>query len=131
MALLNRVTPGQRPPEEARERVGCNGHPARFYVLSAWDRKVARRAAAIAALVALLALAVVAATDEGAPWSQRVGMVAALLPIAGSIGAIAAIRIAERRGELCALAAIGVDPVRAVRGAVLGGVVLGLIGPLL
>ncbi len=100
-------------------------------MLSAWDRRVAQRAAAIAALVALVTLVVVAATDEGAPFARRAGMVAALLPVAGSLGAFAAIRIAEGRGELRALFAIGVDPVRACRGAVTGGVALALIGPLL
>lgn len=100
-------------------------------MLSAWDRRLARRAAALSAITAIVTAVVVATTDEGAPWSRRSGMIAALLPIAGSLGALAAIRIAAGRGEIRALAAIGVDPVRAARGAVAGGVALAIAGPLL
>lgn len=100
-------------------------------MLSAWDRRLARRAAALSGLTALVTLLVVATTDEGASAALRIGMVAALLPVAGSIGALAALRIAEGRGELRALAALGVDPVRAARGAILGGVALAIVGPAL
>jgi hypothetical protein len=97
----------------------------------AWDYQLARRAAAISGLIGLLTLLVVATTDEGAPAARRLGMVAALLPIAGSVGAFSALRIAAGRGEIRALAAIGVDPLRAARGAILGGVAVALLGPML
>jgi hypothetical protein len=98
---------------------------------SAWDRKLALRAAALAGITALFTLLIIAATDEGAPFTRRLGMASALGPIAGAVGALAAIRIAAGRGELRALAAIGVEPARAVRGAILGGVLLAAIGPAL
>lgn len=100
-------------------------------MLSPYDRSLARRALAIAALTALLALVVIATTDEGATWAVRVGMLAALTPVAGALGALAALRLATARGEIRALAALGVDPARAARGAVLGGVLASALGPLL
>jgi hypothetical protein len=98
---------------------------------SAWDVRLARRAAAIAGITALFTLLIIAATDEGAPFARRLGMAAALGPIAGAVGALAAIRIAAGRGELRALAAIGADPVRAARGAIVGGVLIAALGPAL
>ena len=98
---------------------------------SAWDRRLALRAAALAGLTALFTLLVIAATDEGAPFAQRLGMASALGPIAGAVGALGAIRLAAGRGELRALAAIGVEPARAARGAIAGGVLLAAIGPAL
>ncbi len=81
-------------------------------------------------MVVAVTLLVVAATDEGGPWIQRFGMTAALAPVAGALGAIAAVRIAAARGELRALAAVGVTPGRATLGAVVGGVAVGIAGPL-
>jgi hypothetical protein len=98
---------------------------------SAWDRTLALRAAALAGITALFTLLVIVATDEGAPFARRLGMAAALGPIAGAVGALGAIRIAAGRGELRALAACGANPVRAVRGAILGGVLLAALGPAL
>jgi hypothetical protein len=100
-------------------------------MLSPYDWSLARRAAAIASLATLLALVVIATTDEGAPWTTRAGVLAALAPVAGAIGALSALRLASARGEIRALAALGVAPTRAASGAVLGGVVLGGLGPLL
>lgn len=97
---------------------------------SPWDLRLGRRAAALAALTALVALLVTVATDEGGPWSRRVAMAAALSPVAGAIGVFAALRIAESRGELRALAAIGGDPRRIARGAIVACVLVGLLGPL-
>jgi hypothetical protein len=56
-------------------------------------------------------------------------MLAALLPVAGTLGVLGAMRVAAARGELRALAAIGVEPQRAAAGAVAGGAALGMIGP--
>jgi hypothetical protein len=91
---------------------------------------MARRAAAIAAVATLVVLLVVAATDAGGPWSSRLGMTAALAPLVGALGAFWAVRIADARGELLALAAVGADPGRAVIGAVLGGTAIGVVGAL-
>src|SRR5262245_29653924 len=77
----------------------------------------------------LVTCVVVTTTDEGAPWARRIGMIVALVPVAAALGTFAAGRVARARGELSALAAVGVAPLRARRGAVLGGVVLGLAGP--
>lgn len=100
-------------------------------MISAWDRKLALRALALAGITALGTLLVIVATDEGAPFARRLGMAAALGPIAGAVGALGAIRLAAGRGELRALAACGADPVRAARGAVAGGVLLAALGPAL
>jgi len=97
---------------------------------AAWDRSLGRRAATIGAVAIAVTLLVVAATDAGGPWSLRLGMTAALAPLCGALGTLAAARIAAGRGELVALAAVGADPRRAVLGAVLGGIGVGLLGPL-
>jgi hypothetical protein len=102
-------------------------HPA---LTLAYDKSLARRAAAVAVVAALVTLLVVAATDAGGPWPPRLGMTAALAPLCGALGALAAVRVAAARGELRALAASGAEPARAVRGAVAGGIAVGLLGPL-
>lgn len=99
--------------------------------MSAWDRRLSLRAASIAAVTAAAALLIIAATDDGAAWARRLGMWAALCPVAGALGAVAAVRLARSRGELRALEAIGAAPDRVVLGAVLGGVAIGLLGPVL
>jgi hypothetical protein len=98
---------------------------------SAWDLRLALRAAGIAAIASLVTLLVVAATDAGGPWSSRLGMTAGLAPVAGALGALGAIRVAAGRGELRALAAIGAEPGRVVLGAAIGGAAVGLAGSLL
>lgn len=98
--------------------------------MNAYDRSLARRAFAIGGVAAAVTLLVVAATDEGGPWAQRAGMTAAIAPIAGGLGALGAVRIAAARGELRALAAIGVERLHAVIGAVIGGAAVGLAGAL-
>jgi hypothetical protein len=94
----------------------------------AWDRRLAARAVAIAAIAATVTLVIVAATDDGAPWPRRLAMWAALAPVAGALGSAGAIRIARSRGEARALLALGVEPSRLALGAVLGGVALALLG---
>jgi hypothetical protein len=97
----------------------------------AWDRRLALRAASIAVLTASVALLVVVATDDGAPWRRRLAMIAALAPIAGAVGAFAARGVAEARGELRALEALGVSPLRGALGATVGGTLIALVGPAL
>jgi hypothetical protein len=89
-----------------------------------------RRAAAVGGVALLVALLVVAATDAGGPWSSRLAMTAAISPLAGALGALAAVRIAASRGELRALSALGAEPGRAVLGAAIGGSVVGAAGVL-
>jgi hypothetical protein len=97
--------------------------------LSAWDRKLAARAAALAVMAALVALLVIVTTDDGAPWARRAAMWGAIAPVAGAVGTLGALRLAEARGEILALLAIGARPSRAQVGAVIGGVALALVGP--
>ncbi len=97
----------------------------------AWDAALARRAAAVGLVTAAASLFIVAATDDGAPWPRRLAMWAALLPIAGAIGAAAAVRLAASRGELRALEALGVEPARVVLGAGAGGMAIAALGPAL
>ena len=97
-------------------------------LVSAWDRCLARRAAMVGAVAVLTALIVVAATDAGGPWSLRLGMTAALAPLCGALGTVATVRVAEARGELRALAAVGAESWRAAWGAVAGGSAVGLAG---
>ena len=99
--------------------------------ITAFDRRLGARALGIGGAIVALTLVVIASTDQGAPWAQRLGMAAALGPIAGAAGALGAARISAGRGELLGLVAIGVEPGRAVRGAVLGGVAIGALGALL
>ena len=96
--------------------------------MNAHDRSLAARAAAIAAIALAVAMLVTVATDEGGPWARRVGMLAALAPAAGALGAALTIRLSAARGELRALAALGVDPARAGMGAAAGGALLGAPG---
>ena len=86
------------------------------------------RAAIIAAVTAVATLVILSTTDGGAPWSQRLAMWAALAPVAGAVGVQGAIRMAEARGELRALSAVGAAPARIVAGAVCGGIAVALIG---
>ena len=81
-------------------------------------------------MAVLLTLLVVAATDAGGSWPSRLGMTAALAPLCGAVGTLAAVRVAAARGELRALAALGAEPGRVVLGALAGGSALGLLGPL-
>lgn len=103
----------------------------RWSMLSAWDRKLAWRAFAIAGVTALSAVLVIVTTDDGAPWARRIAMWGAIAPVAGALGTLGAARLAEARGELRALFAIGVGPPRALAGAVRGGAALALVGPCL
>lgn len=98
--------------------------------MTAFDRRLGGRAAGLSAMAWLLGLLVTVATDEGGAFATRLGMMAALGPVAGMLGVLGAVRQADARGELRALAACGVEPLRAVMGAVFGGALVGLLGPL-
>lgn len=73
---------------------------------------------------------VIVSTDDGGPWARRASMWAAVAPVLGALGTFATVRIAIARGEIGALAALGVDPARAARGAAIGGAIAGLAGVL-
>lgn len=94
----------------------------------AYDAALARRALVLGALAALLVVIVQVTTDGGLPWGWRLAMCAALAPAAGAVGTLVTVRVAELRGEARALGALGVRPLRAVRGAILGGAAVGLLG---
>jgi hypothetical protein len=80
-------------------------------------------------LVALsVALVIIVSTDRGAPWATRAGTLAAAAPVCGAIGAFGAAALARQRGEQRALEAMGLGRWGAARGAVLGGLVWGLLG---
>src|SRR5262245_50109068 len=79
-------------------------------------------------IVSLIVVLIVATTDEGASLPRRAAMCAALTPVACSLGALAAMRIASARGEISALCGIGVSPSRAALGAILGGAAMSLVG---
>jgi hypothetical protein len=113
------------------EGAGPSIDQARLRGRRAWDRRLGLRAAALAAIGAAVGMLVVATTDEGGPWARRLAMWAALSPVAGALGVLAALRVAETRGELRALAALGADPVGAVRGAIVAGAAVALLGPVL
>lgn len=95
---------------------------------SAWDRRLGARAAAIGGVAGVFALLVMAATDDGASWARRAAMWGAIAPALGALGTIAAAQVAEARGELRALSALGVAPLRARAGAMAGGALLGFVG---
>jgi len=99
--------------------------------LSPWDTRLAGRAVGLAAVIGAVTVVIVATTDEGAPWARRLGMCAALAPVAATVAVLATIRLADGRGELRALAALGADPIRAALGAIVGGMAIALAGPAL
>jgi len=71
-------------------------------------------------------------TDEGmATVGGRLGRLAALVSLAGGAAAFIATEQARSRGELRALGAAGVPPIKASMGAVLGGAAVGAVGPVL
>lgn len=96
--------------------------------LTAWDRRLAARALGLAGVAALVALVVIITTDDRATWARRAAMWGAVASVAGAVGTLGALRLAESRGELLALSAIGASPVRARIGAVIGGVALAIAG---
>lgn len=103
----------------------------RWIIGAAHDLRLGARAAAVAVVALAVALLVIAATDEGAAWPLRLGMLSAIAPVAGALGALAVVRLAAARGEIRALAAIGVDPMRAALGAATGGAIVGALGPVM
>jgi hypothetical protein len=86
----------------------------------------------IAMAIAAMCLLVIAATDEESrTLGARLGRLAALAAASGGLGAFIASQQARARGELRALFALGVAPLKASLGAAVGGAIVGALGPLL
>jgi hypothetical protein len=97
--------------------------------LTAYDALLARRSAALGLAVALLVFLTMLGTDDAASTNAgRLGRLAALASLAGGGGAFLGAAQARSRGELRALAATGLTPVRASLGAAIGGAVVGFFG---
>jgi hypothetical protein len=100
--------------------------------LTAYDWLLVRRTVSLALALAILVFIVMVGTDDAAStFAGRVGRLAALVSLAGGGGAFIANEQARSRGELRALAAAGVPPVKASLGAIVGGAVVGALGPVL
>jgi hypothetical protein len=97
-------------------------------MLHGFDRLLARRALAYTVLALVIAVGVTLATDE--PYStirMRVARWCAFAPALSAVGSAIALGQARARGELRALEALGVAPLRAGRGAMVASWVLGFV----
>jgi hypothetical protein len=95
-------------------------------MLHGFDRLLARRALAFTALALVIAVGVTLATDE--PYStsrMRVARWCAFAPGLSAVGSAIALGQSRVRGELRALEALGVAPLRAGRGPMVVGWLLG------
>jgi hypothetical protein len=100
--------------------------------LSPYDWLLARRTAALGVALGALVFIVMVGTDEGlATLGGRLGRLAAFVSLAGGGAAFIATEQARSRGELRALGAAGVPPVKASLGAIVGGAGVGALGPVL
>src|SRR5512139_660305 len=96
--------------------------------MHAFDRLLWRRCLGLSLLLSLLAAGVAAATDEpGSTLGTRVSRLAAFLPAIVVISEQVVLAQCRARGELGALAALGVSPLAQVRGAVVAGLCLGVL----
>jgi hypothetical protein len=86
-----------------------------------WDTRLFLRSFVFAASASVLAALVGAATDEGGvAWSERASRVAPVVPVCCALAAYVSLSAAVARGELVALAAVGIRPGRAVLAAAAG-----------
>jgi hypothetical protein len=100
--------------------------------LTAYDWLLARRTLALGIALGILAFVVMLGTDDAtSTLAGRVGRLAALVSLAGGGGAFIATEQARSRGEMRALGAAGVRPVKASLGAIAGGAAVGALGPVL
>ena len=100
--------------------------------ITSFDRQLARRALALGVgLVLVLAIIVYATDEQSQALASRLGRLASVVAIAGGLGAFLAAEQARARGELRALAALGIAPGRASLGAAAGGAIVALLGPIL
>ncbi|MEZ4227010.1 MAG: hypothetical protein R3B13_39085 [Polyangiaceae bacterium] len=97
--------------------------------LTPLDRALSLRSLLLGLVLTGVGVMVVVLTDEaGSGLPQRAARMAVLLPAFSAAAALLAVLQMSRRGELRALAALGVPRARAVRGAVVGGWLLALLG---
>jgi hypothetical protein len=100
--------------------------------MTTYDWLLARRTLSLGLALGMFAFVVMLGTDEPASTlAGRVGRLAALVSLAGGAAAFIATEQARSRGEMLALGAAGVPPVKASVGAVVGGALLGMLGPVL
>jgi hypothetical protein len=100
--------------------------------VTSYDWLLARRALVLGLAIAFVCFLAIASTDEEShAVGAKVGRLTAFLAASGGLGAFIASGQARARGELRALAAVGVAPARASLGAALGGALVGAGGPIL
>ncbi len=96
--------------------------------MHAFDQILLRRSLALTVLAVVLAFGVVVGTDEAfSTWQMRVARMSAFAPALAGVGAGAALAQARARGELRALAALGVSPWRLGLGPMLVGWGVGVV----
>lgn len=95
--------------------------------LTPWDKTTLSRALLTALGAWVVCVLIVAATDEGGvSLAARLGRSLPALPLAAAVGVALPLSGARARGELRALAAIGVSDARGTRAAVVGAALPGL-----
>lgn len=100
--------------------------------VTAWDTRIAVRAASVAALAFGVAWLITATTDEGGlAWGVRLGRSLPVAPACAAVGAAIALAPARARGELRALESLGRSPFESALAAVLGGAVVAIMAALL
>jgi hypothetical protein len=98
--------------------------------LTAYDWSLARRTVSLGLVLGALVFVVMLSTDDlTGTLAGRVGRLAALVSLAGGGAAFIATEQARSRGEMRALGAAGVPDIKASLGAVIGGVMVGALGP--
>lgn len=97
--------------------------------MTAYDRQTFARSLVLGLTFGILVFAVMVATDGATTtFSEKLGRLCVLSPLIGALGSLASNAQAYLRGEVRALAAVGVAPSRVVRGGVLAVLVLGGLG---
>jgi hypothetical protein len=100
--------------------------------MTAFDRRMFLRMLMVTGVLWVAAFATVVLTDEpGSTTAMRLARMGALTPGLSAVAALLSLEQARDRGELRALAALGVSPWRAALGATLAGWLLGAIAVLL
>jgi len=100
--------------------------------MTPYDWLLARRTVSLGLALSTLVFAVMIGTDDASSTlAGRIGRLAALVSLAGGGGAFIATEQARSRGEMRALGASGVPPVKASLGAIVGGAAVGAVGPVL
>jgi hypothetical protein len=100
--------------------------------MTAYDRHIFIRSFGLALILMALVLGVMSATDGAmTSFSEKVGRLCVLAPLIGAVGMLIGNTQAVLRGEVRALAAIGVSPHRAARGGVLSILLVGAVGAIL